>query len=250
MKSILVAFFFLVSLSSFSQTVIPNYSDNGYNNNGYNNNGYRSRGNQNNNNLKNCFSINPAGIFIGDYPLYYERKIVQHFHIQGGIGLTGTNYLYNIFGSNTLTADSTIYDPNFNRTATMGQTYMVQPKLYIGKNAFQGFYIGIEYRYRKYNYTSTEYDNISLNQTVKEYRKVTDILLMFGGSHIIGNHLNIQYYIGFGPRTNSFYYASSPSQGNQYQYGLSASYYGTVFYTLLNQNVITFSSGFRIGFAF
>jgi hypothetical protein len=249
MKPILVILLFLsIQLISLAQTVIVTPDPNTRSDvNVYN--GYQAQ-KRKEVIVKNAFTLNPLGIFIGDFPLYYERQIVRQFHIQAAYGITSTNFMYNIFGPNFLTAvdsSNSVFNGNFNRTSSLGQTYMVQPKFYFGRRDFEGFFMGLEYRHRQYNYVSTEYSGTSLNTTVHESRKVNDILFMIGGSHVFGNHINFQYYMGFGTRTNIYNYAKA----NTFQGGGSGNVTNfTYSMANLTQNTIAFTTGITLGVAF
>jgi len=216
---------------------------------------------------KNFISINLPGLLIGDFPIYYERCIKRHFTIQSGLGITFGNTMYNTFvinGSNSFPflVNNSGFDNNFQRTSTIGPSVMIEPKFYFGKKNYEGFYIGLEFRFRKYNYQSFEYSylvskgynvsqdvyaTIDLKNSVKEFRAVSDLLIEFGESHFIGKHLNFQYFIGLGLRNNAYYSASisdviisSTQQISSYQINSTHS----------NSQNFALTHGFRFGYVF
>jgi hypothetical protein len=173
---------------------------------------------------KHLISVNVGNLLIGDASIYYEQNIMKHFNLSGAAGITFFNIMYNTFTihsernllSGTITPP-TPFDSGFERLGRLGATFMIEPKYYFGKKDSEGFYVGLQYRFRKYNYYSAVYDNnysddeftsVDLAKPIKEYRAVSDFLVELGGSHFKGKHFNYQYYIGMGLRNNNCYSAT------------------------------------------
>jgi hypothetical protein len=211
--------------------------------------------------LRNFFAINPLGLFVGDYPLYYERNIAGPFNIMVSGGVTSKNSLYDIMQNGDLFGVNSNYDNNFNRSADMGYSYMIQPKIYLRERYFNGIYLGMEYRFRHYNYESTTYDDPNYGTVsvgnVKEYREVADIKFNCGWAYNMGSGVTIDFYVGVGTRTNRYHYAeyntvnnngsgtifinpTQPTSSNSYQ----------IDYATLTKGTVTLGTGFRIGYAF
>jgi hypothetical protein len=215
--------------------------------------------------MKNYFSINPVGLMIGDLPLLYERNIKGNFNIQVGAGITFDNTMYDLVVSNFFPhfVNNSNLDNNFLRNTTIGTSFMIEPKYYFYKRKnFQGFYVGMQYRFRKYMYNSSQYDFLtsnecycdqdvyttaSLGRTIHESRQVSDFLIELGGSQFIGKHFNFQYYYGVGVRNNLFYsaYMANYTIGNNNQmtsYSLTEG--------ITSKTGFAFIGGFRMGYVF
>jgi len=93
--------------------------------------------------LKNFFALNPLGLFVGDYPLYYERNVAGPFNIMVSGGVTSKNSIYDIMQNGDLFGGNSNYDDNFNRTSDLGYSYMIQPKIYLKERYFNGIYLGM-----------------------------------------------------------------------------------------------------------
>jgi len=215
--------------------------------------------------MKHFVSINVGSALIGEMPIFYERNIKKHFNVQGGLGLTFDNVMYDgvVNGGHNFPylISNTILDPSFHRHTNIGPSFMIEPKYYFGNKNYEGFYIGLQYRFRRYNYYSSEYNflisqgyyanenvysTVDLGKTIKEFRAVSDFLVELGGSHFFAKHFNYQYYIGVGFRNNGFYSASMSNvvilngQVSSYQLNQSTS----------NVPGIAVTGGFRMGYVF
>ncbi len=175
---------------------------------------------------KHLISVSVGNLFIGDASIYYEQNIKKHFNLSGAAGITFYNIMYNMFVIQTQQKELELGEPafpwvpfdlGFERRGRLGSTFMIEPKYYFGKKDAEGFYVGLQYRFRKYNYYSTVYDNdysedeftsVDLAKPIKEYRAVSDFLIELGGSHFKGKHFNYQYYVGMGLRNNNCYSAT------------------------------------------
>ncbi len=210
--------------------------------------------------LKNFIAISPLSIFIGDFPLTYERKIAGPLNIMIGGGLTSKNSIYDLtsMGGNTIFDNSAYYSDRFNRSTDMGYNYVIQPKIYLRDHYFNGIYLGMEYKFRHYNYTSTTYDDPTTNTTVsvgevKEYRNVADLKFNCGWAYNIGSNVVIDFYVGVGTRNNTYHYADYENL-NGYNGIYTVSPLTPTAYVIQYQTVtketVTVSTGFRIGYAF
>ena len=214
--------------------------------------------------MKNYISIKTNGLLVGDLPIFYERKINKHFAIQVGVGITFDNLFYDAVITNFFPhfVNNSPMDGNFSRNTSIGPGFVIEPKYYFGRKNFEGIYVGIQYRFRRYLYTSSQYDFLvyegyypsedvysvqDLGQTVKESRNVTDLLLEFGGTHFITKHFNFQYYAGVGLRDNLFYAAFMQN------YTVASNQHVTSYIMSIDRtNAIrlTAALGFQIGYAF
>ena len=215
---------------------------------------------------KHCIYLNPGNLFIGDFTVCYEQSLKKHFSLLAGGGITFYNLSYNqlvINGINTWNLGqgypSLPWDSGFRRHANIGGTFMIEPKYYFSKKDNQGFYIGLQFRLRKYNYSSNKYDynytsyhddlfTLDLPKHVNEYRLVSDLLIEIGGSHYLGKHVNYQYYVGLGYRNNTINATTisnitlDSSRETIMSYQLSES--------ITNLNGVAVTGGFRFGYVF
>lgn len=201
--------------------------------------GYKKEGSV----LRNCIVINPLGILVGDYPLFYERNVKGKFHVLLGAGVTYTNYIYNLTGMNSdFFSNTTFFDDGLKRESRLGYTLTIQPKIYVNDVDFEGLYFGLQYRYRNYNYVSDSYYDEPISM-IKEYRNISDILFNIGYSYNLGSDIIFDYYVGFGVRTTQYQYAAvTPiyNMNTTYQTDLHKEKKGSPTGTI----------GFRLGYAF
>lgn len=218
--------------------------------------------------LKNFVAISPLSIFIGDFPLTYERNIVGPLNIMVGAGVTSKNYLYDIFSTGDIFSGNTYYSDNFNRTSELGHSWVIEPKIYLKDRYFHGIYLGMEYKFRRYNYISTTYDDPNTGGTVKvgdvkEHRNVADVKFNCGWAYNLGSNVVIDFFIGVGTRTNTYYYAEYNTATTSSSNTNSGTVWTTpttpttttnttyrIDYLTQKRGTVTLSTGFRIGYAF
>jgi len=146
---------------------------------------------------KNKISINPLGLLIGDYPLYYERMFGNTFSVELGVGLTYENYMGNL--TNNLDGTGSDYHRNFK----LGSTYSISPKIYLDDDNFEGSYLCVVYRHRMYNAEVVQYHDTKLDTPMKEYNKLNSFTFNYGYVMNLGKGFLMDYYIGVGVRTQT-----------------------------------------------
>lgn len=149
-------------------------------------------------NEKNKISINPLGIAIGDYSLYYERMLITTFSLEVGLGVTYENYLgnfVNFMGSKSYS------NSDVERTYQLGSTYSISPKLYLYDDRFDDTYLAFCYRHRLYKDEATAYQGQVLSEPMKESYKLNSYTINWGKIYDLGKGFIFDCYIGIGLRT-------------------------------------------------
>lgn len=187
---------------------------------------------------KFTIKINPLLILSGDLPIYVEKPFSDNFSMELGLGVTHEDFLYNNFGN----IDD--FQTNEERRANLGYSARIAAKYYPSSYlpAPEGWYGGIEIRYRRYNTQILDNcDNSSFSSTyLDEYRKQIDGRIIFGYSLILGENIVFDLYSGIGMRY---------SDENQYQCINSGP---SQFLTMQTEPPTTaprLSLGFKFGFA-
>jgi hypothetical protein len=147
---------------------------------------------------KNKISINPLGIGIGDYPLYYERMFGTTFSVEVGLGVTYENYIGNFINFMESRNYSNL---DFERTYQLGSTYSISPKVYLEDDGFEGTYLAFCYRHRLYKDEATAYKGNIFNTPLKESFKLNSFTFNWGYVYHLGKGFMLDYYIGIGLRT-------------------------------------------------
>ncbi len=193
---------------------------------------------------KNKISINPLGVLIGDYPLYYERMLGNTFSLEIGAGVTYENYAGNLFRYGN--ADT--YNSNFTRVYTLGNTYSISPKVYLDE-AFEGSYLAFCYRHRLYKNDVTEYTGSAtpIDEPIKESTKLNSLTFNYGYVFTLGKGFILDYYMGLGLRSSSITQAVATYTTNlSYPYD---SYY-TYDSERTNKTSLAAMVGIKVGYTF
>jgi hypothetical protein len=148
--------------------------------------------------VKNKVAINPLGVFIGDYSIFYERMLGKIFSIEGSIGVTYQNYFYE--NINMQIFDSYYTGEVISKPKT-GITYSIAPKLYLNDDDFEGTYIGMYIRSRTYNTTATgsTYGG-SFSSPIEQYYRINTVTFNLGHNYHLGSNILLDYYGGIGMR--------------------------------------------------
>ena len=164
----------------------------------------------------NIIKFSFLGPFRGDYALLYERRITPWFSIQGGLGVTVRDKVYEKFTSGIFNS------PQFKSSA--GISAKLGMRFYpISDGWMSGIFISPDFVYREYNLNAnlTQYDTqnnaspqkLRCGYTFMEYR------LLLGQSYdFIFRNLYLEYYVGLVFRETSEYVP-------QYQNNTQGAYY-------------------------
>jgi hypothetical protein len=146
---------------------------------------------------RNKISINPLGVLIGDYPLYYERMFGNTFSLEVAAGLTYQNYIGNVldFSNN----NSSVNDNS--KSYKIGTTYSISPKVYLDDDGFEGSYLALCYRHRYYANDISNYQGATLPSVMHENKKINSFTFNYGYLFNIGKGFILDYYVGIGIST-------------------------------------------------
>ncbi|MFY7963426.1 MAG: hypothetical protein ACOVO1_00900 [Chitinophagaceae bacterium] len=214
----------------------------------------------------NIIKVAPTGIFVGQVPIIYERKLTPSIGLQASIGLTSQNYIRTAFAkASQMSSSSSGYGTypwsdvaptsdygediySFERRkAEMGTMLSIEPKFYLDDDALDGSYIGFSYNSYKYKFTSpgAVYSSIAFNNVIytgaskSEVEKITDYMIHYGHQNING-HFAIEYSTALGLRKVS---------GEKYGYTTynSKLYDGMIPYT---KTLFNYEFCIRVGYVF
>lgn len=190
--SFTIIFFILFSIQSFCQTVPSDNSGQIKVYDSYQPKNGTSFGE------KNKISINPLGVAIGDYPIYYERMFGNTFSIEIAAGVTYQNYIraYSDFQGSS----SNYNNSDLTKSYQLGNTYSISPKVYLNDDSFEGSYLALCYRHRLYKDQVTAYQGVPLTEPMKESFKLNSFTFNYGYVYHLGKGFMMDYYIGIGLR--------------------------------------------------
>jgi hypothetical protein len=188
-------------------------------------------------NIYNLIKINPLLVLNGDIPIYYERRIMDRLSIEGAIGITHMDYIYQ-----GITTEN--YEEE--RRAKLGYSLMISAKFYPSNHtkALDEIYFGPEIRHRRYNTEVEDCGNTSLTGFIPEYRTLTDFKLTVGYISYISDNVIFDFYGGVGLRSRNISYAYCDDIYN------GSSYNAVMEFEKINDFVPIISAGIKIGFAF
>lgn len=184
----------------------------------------------------NLIKVNPLLVLNGDMPIYYERRITDHVSLEGSVGFTYNDILYQAFNL----SETEVYneDRKFKPGFSGSGAIKYYPSNYT--RALDEFYFGAEVRYRRYNSEIPNPDGTSMTNYIQEYRNLMDFKLIGGYIAYISDRVIADIYGGFGMRMRNH----------------SLAYYDTnsanpdVAYDRINDVIPTISLGVKFGFGF
>jgi Protein of unknown function (DUF3575) len=208
----------------------------------------------------NIIKLAPTGIFTGQIPLIYERKLSDNVSIQIGAGLSNQSYmrgmLMTALDKEKLAKNYPSDWPSYGfdeseelykfstRKVEMGTTFSIQPKYYFSGDVMDGGFIGFSYNVTNYKFsmpkaTATGSD-IKFNGPLQsESEKVSDYMLHYGIQHI-NDHFSIEYAASIGIRkVEGVKYVAFHSSSKVYD-GFSS----------YQQNLLNYEAAIRIGYVF
>jgi hypothetical protein len=213
---------------------------------------------------KNIIKVSPTGIFVGQIPIIYERKIADNVSIQASFGVTNQNYIRSAFIkaqdneiAMTYPWDNSAwshYDEaeglySFTtRKVELGTMFSIQPKFYIEDDALDGGFVGFSYNMYKYKFSTPAavYNASSglkfTGASQSESESITDFMLHYGKQTISG-HFSLEYSSAIGLRKvegTKYVAASDASTAKKFIDG-----FGTYKQTLFNYEL-----AIRVGYVF
>jgi hypothetical protein len=143
-----------------------------------------------------AMKINPLLFFRGDIPVYLESTLTDKISFEVGVGITLTDYIFELSRSNyeELDLDS--------RT---GYSYRLGFRYYASDYSFEpvGVYFALEHRHQTYNSTLVECGDIK-NISKDLSRKNNDFRLTIGYMNVFEENVFFEPYAGFGLRNRSY----------------------------------------------
>jgi hypothetical protein len=159
------------------------------------------------NKIFNLVKLNPLLIFVGDIPIYYERRISDHVGVEAGIGMTLTDYYF-----------SSISDELIDNTTNtkMGYSFAAGLHLYTSKHykGMEELYFSPEIRIRKYMTELYQYSGIDISPAIEQNRIITDFQIKLGFISYWSDNVSAEYYCGIGIRNRNINKALVTSTGN------------------------------------
>lgn len=148
---------------------------------------------------KNKISINPLGVVIGDYPLYYERLFGNTFAVEVAAGVTHQNYIraYTDFQGPSVSYNNS----DVTKSYQFGSTFSISPKIYLNDDCFEGSYLALCFRNRLYKDEVTAYQGVALNSPMQESYKINSYTFNYGYVFHLGKGFMLDYYVGIGLRS-------------------------------------------------
>ena len=193
------------------------------------------------NEQKHLFKLNPLLIINGDLPVYYERRLTHNWALEGSIGVTLKDYLYDLFYFDPSAPSDVRLAPE--RKYKAGYSFSLSPRFY-PSGTFEEtdiFYFAPEVRFRKYRSQAlkSESSNSTFEEDfVDEYRQLIDLKLTFGYVTYLDDNIFIEWYGGIGVRMRTQRQAVI----------LEDSYPQETITESVNDMKPIISSGFKIGF--
>lgn len=210
--------------------------------------------------LKNVIKVAPTGVFVGQIPLIYERRLTPNISVQVGFGLTSQNYVRTAFikaNQKNITTeypwiDSDPYESDYadelykfdKRKSAIGTMFTIQPKFYLDDDAIDGHFIGFSYSNINYKFTypkaTLSGGNLVFNGSPQsEKETITDFMLHYGSQSING-HFSFEYSSAIGLRTVKGEKYSATTTGTGLKDG----------FTPYSQTLFNYELAIRIGYAF
>ena len=160
--------------------------------------------------LKNCVKWNLGMLTRGTFMFDYERSVTDFMTVEGGIGLTYRDYVFEAFDDN-----SEVYSLDEGRRSPKGGLALeTSLKFYPGQlGNFEGLYFSPTVRYRNYNFDMKQiadlgYSNVNLGYNFTEF----GLVLGNQGEDWV-DLVTLEYYCGVVYRTgNKTYYDISQSK--------------------------------------
>ncbi|CAN5734972.1 hypothetical protein BH11BAC7_BH11BAC7_25450 [soil metagenome] len=129
--------------------------------------------------VQQALKINPANFLRGDFSLYYEYRLARHYSVEGALGVTYVDYVYELTqnaGRFILKANEANAVKFYSGVSTRLQ-FRWYPSRY--ENAISGYYFAPEISYRTYKMDYLVNTGL-ISEPHRLNRKYTDIRLQFG----------------------------------------------------------------------
>ncbi|MBK7127772.1 MAG: hypothetical protein IPM74_14970 [Crocinitomicaceae bacterium] len=138
----------------------------------------------------NLIKFNVFEAFSGDFAFYYERILNENFSVEGGLGVTMSDYFSMMWSDNFDFSDETVQP-------LMGFSFLAGGRYYPYRAADE-FYFAPEFKYRYYHNLKTYTDFGGIEQEVEESRTLFTGRVSFGYVYFFDDNIFIDYSAGFG----------------------------------------------------
>lgn len=125
--------------------------------------------------VDHAIKVNPLLLFRGDLPIYYEKRLSDAFSVEGAVGVTFTDIVYEtIYSGYPFGRDNNM---KFRSGFSLKGQVRWYPSTY--ETAITGFYMAPEasYRIHKWDYL---YNTGFVNDVYHDFRKLTEFKLVIG----------------------------------------------------------------------
>jgi|ERR1017187_1341548 hypothetical protein len=202
----------------------------------------------------NAVKFGLADIASGLYGMHYERELGEVFSVQAGAGLTGRNFMEGLLSTalvddpanetsnNSVIGAKDILDNYWeytSRSSSIGYFIEIQPKLFLSEDGFDGSYFGINFQYRRYNFSAQNVDPTKVkadagsdglaysdvkfinSNPLSEYQNETIIAVSYGhqwtgDKTIVEESISMGLRNISGQRRDIWQYVSNDGNGNYY----------------------------------
>lgn len=138
----------------------------------------------------NLVKFNVLEAFSGDFAFYYERILNKNFSVEGGLGVTLSDYFSGLINDNFDFTDET-YEP------LMGVSFSIGGRYYPFRAADE-FYFAPEFKF-KYYHNNQYYTNLmGMEEVAHESRTIPTGRVSFGYVYFFDSNIFIDYSAGFG----------------------------------------------------
>lgn len=187
--------------------------------------------------VRNALKIDPVQILFGDFRIYYERRISNHFSAEIGVGITRRNYTSGWF-------DDDLDNLGNNIDIKTGASFSLAVRRYFkDSEELDGAYLSLGVNYRWWIKDISVIDSLGnlSGLTLRDRRQSTSVILNFGYQALpISSNVFADFFTGPAIRFKNYDIVQTTSLNDPSSYSIE------------NLNEVTFGweLGVRIGFGF
>ncbi|MEM9050537.1 MAG: hypothetical protein AAGC47_00665 [Bacteroidota bacterium] len=187
--------------------------------------------------VRNALKIDPVQILFGDFRLYYERRITNHFSAEIGAGITRRNYTSGWF-------DDDLDNLGDNIDIKTGASFSFSVRRYFkDSEELDGTYLalGVNHRWWTKDINVIDTNGTATDFSFRDERRSTSVILKFGYQALpISSNVFADFFTGPAIRFKNYDIVQTTSANDPLAYSIE------------NLNEVTFGweLGVRIGFGF
>lgn len=187
--------------------------------------------------VRNALKIDPVQILYGDYRIYYERIITNHYSAEFGLGFTRRNYAAGWF-------DYELDNLGENVDIRTGGTFSVSVRRYfLDYEELYGPYLALAGNYRVHSKEITAIDTTGnlVGDGFRDERRTMSLIFKFGYQALsLSSNIFADFYTGPAIRFKNYDIVKSTSLNDPTAY----------FVENLKETTFGWEFGVRIGFGF